>query len=58
MKYSQTKQITRIECQSPISDVKTVKGILYFTVNLGAKGKQLWKSNGVSSILIANIRSH
>lgn len=53
MKYSQTKQITRLECQSPLSDIQAVNGVLYFTVDLGKNGKQRWKNDGTHSVFVA-----
>ena len=55
MNYSQTKQITRLKYKSPISDVRSVDGILYFTVDLEKKGKQRWKNNGISSAFVSYV---
>ena len=55
MIYSQTKQATHLETKSSISDIQVINNTLYFTVDLGEKGKQRWKNNGVNSIFVAHI---
>jgi len=32
-----------------------IDGILYFTVDLGIKGKQKWKTDGVNTVFVANV---
>ena len=36
-------------------DAQEVDGVLYFTVDLGSKGKQRWKSDGISTVFVASI---
>ena len=55
MKKHQLGKNTQLDCKSPISDIQVVDGILYFTVNLGKKGKQRWKNDGKKSIFVARI---
>ena len=55
MKHFQKRQSTHLHHESPISDIQAIDGILYFTVNLGKKGKQRWKNNGTKSIFVAHL---
>ena len=55
MNKERTNQPTQLQFKSPICDVKTANGVLYFTVNLRGKGKQRWQNNGIESLFVGNI---
>ncbi|MGV2831828.1 hypothetical protein [Myxosarcina sp. GI1(2024)] len=57
MKYSQRTQLTQLNSQLFHFDAEEISGVLYFTIDLGTKGKQRWKTDGKNTVFVADILS-
>ncbi len=57
MNYSQTNQNTKLNLYLSHFNAQEVDGILYFIVDLGIDGKQLWKTDGTTAgtVFVFNI---
>ena len=55
MKDLTTKQYTKLNSSLPYFNSQEINGILYFTIDLGIKGKQCWKTDGVNTVLVTTV---
>ena len=55
MKSFSTRQNTQPEFGLTNFDAQEINGVLYFTIDLGVKGKQRWKTDGKNTVFVTNI---
>lgn len=55
MNYFLTQQATQLDSKFPHIDAWTIDSILYFTVKLENCSKQLWKTDGTTTVFVTNI---
>lgn len=55
MKYYHSQQNTKFDVGLSNVSGQEIDGFLYFTIDLGIRGQQLWKTDGINTVLVAKI---